>query len=111
MIFIQNVFTLYLERFDFFLELLIEHIALSLTAIFFASLIGISLGIYITRNEKLARVVLSMTNFIYTIPSIALFGFLVSITGIGNKTALIALVLYGMLPIIRNTYDSRYSSV
>ncbi len=102
--FIIGVFKLYVERFDFFLKLLIEHIMLTSIAIFFITIIGVSLGIYITRNKKAAKIVLSLTNFLYTIPSIALFGFLVSITGIGNKTALIALVLYGLLPIIRNTY-------
>jgi len=48
--------------------------------------------------------ILNLVNFLYTIPSIALFGFLVSLTGIGNKSALIALILYGILPMIRNTY-------
>lgn len=57
-----------------------------------------------TRNRYFATVVLTVTNFLYTIPSIALFGFLVIITGIGNKSAIIALVVYGVLPIIRNTY-------
>ena len=57
-----------------------------------------------TRNEWLAKVVLMVTNFMYTIPSIALFGALVIITGIGNKSAIIALVIYGLLPVIRNTY-------
>lgn len=52
----------------------------------------------------MANIVLAIANMVYTIPSIALFGFLVSITGIGNKSALIAIVLYGVLPIIRNTY-------
>ncbi|KUK72411.1 MAG: Glycine betaine transport system permease / glycine betaine-binding protein, partial [Clostridiales bacterium 38_11] len=57
-----------------------------------------------TRNRLLAKVVLRFTSFLYTIPSIALFGFLVAITGIGNRSAITALVLYGILPIIRNTY-------
>lgn len=102
--FILGIFKLYGERADFFTELLIEHILLSITAIIFITIIGLFLGIYITRNKKAASFVLAVTNFIYTIPSIALFGFLVAISGIGNKSALIALTVYGVLPIIRNTY-------
>ncbi len=102
--FLKDVFVLYVERKEFFLDLLIEHIVLSAIAILFITIIGISLGIAITRIEKLANVVLAISNFVYTIPSIALFGFLVSFTGIGKTSALIALVAYGVLPIIRNTY-------
>jgi len=102
--FIIGIFKLYKERFDFFTELFIQHVLLSITAIIFITVIGLLLGIYITRNKKAAPIVLGITNFLYTIPSIALFGFLVAISGIGNKSALIALTVYGVLPIIRNTY-------
>lgn len=102
--FIFRVFNLYIDRSEFFLNLLVEHIVLSFTAIIFISMIGIGLGVYITRNKKVADLVLGGANFLYTIPSIALFGFLVSLTGIGNKSALIALTIYGVLPMIRNTY-------
>ena len=102
--FIIGIFKLYKERFDFFTELFIQHVLLSITAIIFITVIGLLLGIYITRNKKAAGIVLGITNFLYTIPSIALFGFLVAISGIGNKSALIALTVYGVLPIIRNTY-------
>lgn len=102
--FIIRVINLLYHRWDFFAELLLQHVILSLTAILIISIIGIGLGIYITRKEKMANIVLAIANMVYTIPSIALFGFLVSITGIGNKSALIAIVLYGVLPIIRNTY-------
>lgn len=102
--FILEIFKLYKDRFDFFSELFIQHILLSSTAIFFITTIGIVLGVYITRNKRMAGIVLSIANFLYTIPSIALFGFLVALSGIGNKSALIALTVYGVLPIIRNTY-------
>ena len=104
MIFLSNVFKLYFQRFDFFLNLLVEHIFLTFVAILITTIIGVSSGVYLTRNQKLASLVFNVTNFVYTIPSIALFGILVSITGIGKKSALIALVVYGLLPIIRNTY-------
>jgi len=102
--FILEIFKLYKERSDFFNELFIQHVLLSGVAIIFITVIGLILGIYITRNKKAAGVVLGLANFLYTIPSIALFGFLVAISGIGNTSALIALTVYGVLPIIRNTY-------
>ncbi|MBW9158242.1 ABC transporter permease [Clostridium sp. FP2] len=102
--FILEIFKLYSSRFDFFVQLFIQHILLSGTAIIFITIIGLILGVYITRNKKAAVIVLGVANFLYTIPSIALFGFLVAISGIGNKSALIALTVYGVLPIIRNTY-------
>ena len=102
--FIVSMGQLLVERKEFFLNLVGEHIVLSLIAIAWITVIGISLGIYITRQKRIANLVLAMTNVLYTIPSIALFGFLVSFTGIGNTSALIALTAYGILPIIRNTY-------
>jgi len=102
--FITEVFRLYKDRFGFFSELFIQHILLSGIAIILITVIGLLVGIYISRNEKAAIIVLGVTNFLYTIPSIALFGFLVAISGIGNGSAIIALTIYGVLPIIRNTY-------
>lgn len=102
--FLKNVLNLYLERSGFFIRLTMEHIYLSFIAIVIIAIIGITIGITIAKYRKLAEPVLSVVNFIYTIPSIALFGILVAVTGIGNRSALIALVVYGMLPMIRNTY-------
>lgn len=102
--FIINTLNLLKERSDFFIGLLAEHIIMSAEAAIIICIIGITLGVFITRYKKNAKFVLAITNFIYTIPSIALFGFLVAITGIGKTSALIALVVYGLLPVIRNTY-------
>jgi osmoprotectant transport system permease protein len=101
---IKEIFQLFADRTDFFVQLLIQHIILSAISIAIITVIGIALGVLISENKSLASIVLAMTNFFYTIPSIALFGFLVAITGIGAKSAIIALVIYGLLPIIRNTY-------
>ncbi len=101
---IANVFKMYIERWDFFFELLMQHIGITLIAVSIITVIGLSTGILMTTNERLASIVLMLTNFLYTIPSIALFGLLVTITGIGNKSAITALVIYGLLPMIRNTY-------
>ncbi len=92
------------ERREFFLTCLLEHIRISLTAVVCAGVLGIFAGIFISRHKKAAGIVLGIINVIYTIPSISLLGFLIPFTGIGNKTAIIALTVYGLLPIVRNTY-------
>ena len=77
----------------------------ALTAI--AVAIGIPLGIALTRRPRLARPVLGVANVVQTIPSLALFGFLIPIPllgGIGARTAIVALVVYGILPILQNTH-------
>lgn len=92
------------DRREFFLTCLLEHIGISATAIAIASVLGISAGIFITYHKRLEMPVLSIVNVFYTIPSIALLGFLIPLTGIGNKTAVIALTIYGLLPIVRITH-------
>lgn len=104
MSFIKEMFFLLIDRWYFFSELLIQHIGLTVISVLFITIIGLSIGTLMTRHKGFAKIVLTITNFLYTIPSIALFGFLVIITGIGNKSAIIALVIYGLLPVIRNTY-------
>ena len=84
-----------------------KHLFLVGTAIFLATVIGIPLGIVITRRANLRQPILGVANILQTIPSLALFGFLLPIPyigGIGDRTAIIALTLYSFLPIIRNTY-------
>lgn len=92
------------ERREWFAQLLGQHILLSLTAIVMAGAIGLFLGIFISRHERCAPVILGIANVIYTIPSISLLGILIPFIGIGNKTAIVALTLYGIMPMVRNTY-------
>ncbi|OWY66184.1 choline ABC transporter permease [cyanobacterium TDX16] len=83
------------------------HILLVGISIGVATLVGIPLGICITRKPSLRQPILGIANVLQTIPSLALFGFLISVPligGIGARTAIIALTLYSLLPIIRNTY-------
>lgn len=101
---IHDLFHLYSERWSFFLTLTLQHLEISLTAIIAALIIGLGLGILISRYHRSSGIVLGLTNFIYTIPSIALFGFLIPFSGIGNTTAIIALTVYALLPMVRNTY-------
>ncbi|MBE9054478.1 glycine betaine ABC transporter substrate-binding protein [Sphaerospermopsis sp. LEGE 08334] len=84
-----------------------EHLILVAIAMIVAISIGIPLGIFITRQPKLAPPILGLANAIQTIPSLAIFGFLISVPflgGIGKNPAIFALTLYALLPIIRNTY-------
>ena len=72
-----------------------------------AAAIGIPLGIALTRRPRLARPILGIAGVVQTIPSLALFGFLLPlplIGGIGARTAIVALLVYAMLPVLRNTY-------
>ena len=98
------VLQILIDRRAFFLQCLLEHIEITAIAISLASVLGISAGIFITYHKKLETPVLSVVNVIYTIPSIALLGFLIPFTGIGDKTAVIALTIYGLLPIVRTTH-------
>src|SRR5688572_17186194 len=83
-----------------------EHLELVLISTSIAVAIGIPTGILLTRKKSLRGPILGVANVMQTIPSLALFGFLIPlpfIGGIGARTAIVALVLYSLLPIIRNT--------
>lgn len=99
-----QIVTLFQERGSWFLGLVGAHIALALSAIIMASAIGLALGILISEKEGLAPAVLGVCNVLYTIPSISLLGILIPFTGIGDRTAVIALTIYGVMPMVRNTY-------
>lgn len=89
------------------LELTLEHLWLVGISMALAVLIGIPLGILITRWPKLNKPVLGGANIIQTVPSLALFGFLLPVPWIGERAdrlAILALTLYALLPLIRNTY-------
>ena len=101
---INQLVKLLTEDFNFFLNLTVEHILISLLAISIASVLGIILGIIISEYRRFSGLILGTVNILYTIPSIALLGFFITITGVGNTTALIALIIYALLPIIRSTY-------
>lgn len=101
---IRNIFELYSERKDFFLKLTVEHLKISAISIIIALITGLILGIIISEYKKTSPLILGITNFVYTIPSISLLGFLIPLSGIGNTTAIIALTIYALLPMIRNTY-------
>ena len=89
------------------LEHSLEHLLLVGISIGIATLIGIPLGILITRQQNLRAPILGIANIMQTVPSLALFGLLIPIPvigGIGTVPAAVALTLYSLLPLIRNTY-------
>jgi osmoprotectant transport system permease protein len=91
---------------DEMLQLTSEHFVLVLISISVAIAVGLPLGILISRKTSLRTPILGFANIMQTIPSLALFGFLIPlpfIGGIGKRTAIVALILYALLPILRNT--------
>ena len=103
----MNVFYFMLQNRDQVLELSAEHLWLVGISTLLAVIIGLPLGIVIARRPRLNRPVLASANIIQTIPSLALFGFLLPVPWLGERAdrlAILALTLYALLPIIRNTY-------
>ncbi|WP_163560166.1 ABC transporter permease [Halomonas sp. NO4] len=100
-----------LDNLDLLIRRTIEHISLVGVAVGIATLTGVPIGIAITKSERVARAVLYLASIIVTIPSIALFGIMIPVLslighGIGYVPAVIAVLLYSQLPIIRNTYTA-----
>jgi len=105
----MNVLDFIRKNADWCWLLTLEHIWIVALSVFLATLIAVPVGIVITRNEEIAKKVINTANILMTIPSIALFGIMLPILslvghGLGKVPAVIALVLYSQLPIIRNTY-------
>jgi osmoprotectant transport system permease protein len=87
--------------------LTLEHLWLTGAAMLFATLIAVPAGIGLTRSPKLAQPVIAVANILQTIPSLAMFGFLLPLPWLGERAAriaIVALTAYALLPILRNTY-------
>ncbi len=101
---VNEILTTFADRWTDILDASLQHMMLSLIALFWAILIAVPLGVLLTRYRKLAGVVLGLVSVLQTIPSLALLGFMIPIFGIGSVPAIIAMVAYALLPILRNTY-------
>lgn len=86
------------------INLLIQHIGLTLASVIIAILIGVPLGILISKNKKLSGLIIGVANIVQAVPSLALLGFLIPVLGIGSTPAVFMVFLYSLLPIIKNTY-------
>lgn len=87
---------------EFFTKIF-EHLYISIVALTIGSLIAIPVGIIVSRNKKVSQFVIGVTSVLQTIPSLALLAIMVPILGVGKKPAIAALVVYSLLPILRNT--------
>ena len=83
------------ERRIYYLQLFAEHLLLSLGSLLAVTFLGILLGVFVFYSAKSRKIILPLINFLYTIPSIAMFGLLIPLVGIGLKNALIVLIIYG----------------
>ena len=104
MSFFEKVLQIYISRWPWFLELIGEQLKISLIAVLIAGVLGMLLGIFIAEHRRFAEPVMAVCNVFYTIPAIALIGLLIPLIGIGERNAIIAIVLYGIMPMVRNTY-------
>jgi osmoprotectant transport system permease protein len=102
--FLLGLYNTFIERWDLVKLGLEEHIFLVLIAMTFATVIAVPLGILLTNYRKFAEPVIGVTAIAQTIPSLALLGFMLPLVGIGKTNAIIALTIYALLPILRNTY-------
>ena len=103
----MNLWQFFVTNFDEVTTLTGQHLWMVMVAITVASAIGIPAGVLMTRKPALEKGIIGFANVIQTIPSLALFGFLIPLPllgGIGSSTAIVALILYALLPIIRSTY-------
>lgn len=100
----QSLWSFMLQQSDKLLEQTLAHIGLTFISLFLSIIIGIPAGIWISKQKRWSGAVLGIAGILQTIPSIALLGFMIPLLGIGAKPAIVALMLYAFLPIIRNTY-------
>ncbi|KKM10982.1 hypothetical protein SY88_10940 [Clostridiales bacterium PH28_bin88] len=99
-----QVLQFFVNRKGVILTALYEHAYITLMASLLACVAGLLLGILISRYKSLRGITLGVVGFLYTIPALSLFFFLIPIMGIGTVPAVTALFIYGLLPIVQNTY-------
>jgi osmoprotectant transport system permease protein len=99
----EDLLDFLVRRWPQLLELAVEHLLLVLTAIVLATLIGVTLGVLVYRSPALSSLATAVTATILTVPSLALFALMVVWVGLGDRSAIIALTAYALLPIVRNT--------
>jgi osmoprotectant transport system permease protein len=83
--------------------LTVQHASISLTGVLLGTLTAVPLGVFISRRPSISAYVIDIAGMLYTIPSLALLGFLLPILGLGRLPAIVALVIYSWLPVLRNT--------
>lgn len=99
-----NFINLFMEKKSELLELFIQHLNMTIIAVFISLVVGIPAAILITRNKTASKIVIGLANIMQSIPCIALLAFAVPFVGIGAKPAILMVIVYALLPIIKNTY-------
>jgi osmoprotectant transport system permease protein len=99
-----DAWNIFITKKDIIFSALNTHILLVVWSSCIAIALGITVGILISRSRRLGEVVVGIAGALYTIPILALLGFLIPIMGIGTKPAVVALTIYSLLPVLRNTY-------
>lgn len=94
------------DRFIYFIDLLAQHFIIVALSSFLVLVFGVLIGVFVFYNSKARAFLLPVVNFLYTIPSLALFALFIPLIGVGLKNALLVLVLYGLLPIVHSTYNA-----
>ncbi len=82
----------------------LEHLMITISGVALATLLGLTIGIFISKKPGFANIVMAVADIIQTIPTLALLALLMVVFGLGNTTVVIGLCLYSLLPVIRNTY-------
>jgi osmoprotectant transport system permease protein len=100
----QSLWQFIIEQQEKLLTQVVQHLGLTFLSLLLAIVVGVPLGILIARKRKFSSPVLGFAGILQTIPSIALLGFMIPVFGIGARPAIVALLIYALLPIIRNTY-------
>src|SRR5690625_4652832 len=102
----MDYLNVFVERYQDLGEATLRHILITVIAIFLACIVAIPVGIYLakTKHKWIQSIVFTITNIFQTIPSLAMLAIFIPLIGIGLKPAIIALFLYSLLPILRNTY-------
>lgn len=99
----MSFFDFLIDRYPQLIQLTVEHLQIMFISILVACLIGIPLGIILVTNRKLKQMIMAIVNACQAVPSLAFLGFLIPLTGIGIKTTIILVVIYSVLPIVKNT--------
>ena len=100
----ESFILLFLDKRGELSELFIQHMNMTAIAVFISLMIGVPLGIIVTKHKRLADFVIGFANVLQSIPSIALLAFAVPFVGIGERPAILMVIVYSLLPILKNTY-------
>ena len=101
---IADYFAIYADRWDDLWRQFLAHLSMTTASVLIALIVGVPLGIAVTRNKRAASIVIGLANVLQSVPSMALLALGIPLLGIGNKLAIFMVFVYALLPIIKNTY-------